>query len=65
MTLMSQKDQIHHDLAGEDILYSDDIRFIEYRRKWDENPKKLYHGEFPLHLDIEVTSNCNLKCPFA
>jgi radical SAM protein with 4Fe4S-binding SPASM domain len=61
---MSQKDQIHHDLAGEDILYSDDTRFIEYRRKWDENPKKLDHGEFPLHLDIEVTSNCNLKCPF-
>ena len=64
MTLISQKDQIHHDLAGEDILHSDDTRFIEYRRKWVENPKNLDHGEFPLHLDIEVTSSCNLKCPF-
>jgi len=64
MTLISHKDQIHHDLAGEDILHSSDTRFIEYRRKWDENPKNLDHGEFPLHLDIEVTSSCNLKCPF-
>ena len=64
MTQTSQKDQIHHDLAGEDILDSDNARFIEYRKKWDENPKKLDHGDFPLHLDIEVTSACNLKCPF-
>ena len=61
---MSQKDKIHHDLAGEDILCSDDTSFIEYRRKWDENPKNLEAGGFPLHLDIEVTSSCNLKCPF-
>ena len=64
MTKIVQKDQIHHDLAGEDILCSDDTSFIEYRRKWDENPKNLEAGGFPLHLDIEVTSSCNLKCPF-
>ena len=64
MIQTAHKDLIHHDLAGEDILCSDDISFIEYRRKWDENPKNLDYGEFPLHLDIEVTSNCNLKCPF-
>lgn len=64
MTQTSQKDQIHHDLAGEDILGSKDLRFIKYRRKWDENPKNLKHGDFPLHLDIEVTSACNLRCPF-
>lgn len=64
MTQTSQKDQIHHDVAGEDILVSSEAKFKEYRRKWDENPKKLNPGTFPLHLDIEVTSNCNLKCPF-
>ncbi|MFQ5713579.1 MAG: radical SAM/SPASM domain-containing protein [Candidatus Scalinduaceae bacterium] len=64
MTQAAQKDHIHHDLAGENILHSDDARFIEYRKRWDENPKKLDHGDFPLHLDIEVTSACNLKCPF-
>lgn len=64
MTKTAEKDQLHHDLAGENILDSDDVRFMEYRRKWDENPQNLNPGPFPLHLDIEVTSTCNLKCPF-
>lgn len=58
------KDNIHHDIAGEDILAIQDEKFNTYRRLWDANPKKLLHGDFPLHLDIEVTSVCNLKCPF-
>lgn len=64
MTQTAQKDQIHHDIAGKDILSVDDEEFSTYRRLWDENPKHLEHGDFPLHLDIEVTSACNLKCPF-
>lgn len=39
------------------------LEYKEYRRKWEENPKKLVIPEFPLHMDIEVTNNCNLKCP--
>lgn len=38
-------------------------RYWEYRRKWEEYPKKMYAGEFPLHLDIETTNACNLRCP--
>jgi radical SAM protein with 4Fe4S-binding SPASM domain len=34
----------------------------EYRRRWEENPKKHDPGEFPIHLDIEATRACNLKC---
>ena len=64
MIQTAQKDDIHHDIAGGDILAKDDEKFQTYRRLWDENPKNLLHGEFPLHLDIEVTSVCNLKCPF-
>lgn len=60
----AQKDRIHHDIAGEDLLAAKDSRFVEYRRKWDDNPRKLDPGGFPLHLDIEVTSGCNLRCPF-
>jgi len=59
-----RKDNIHHDISGEEILASTDPRFIEYRRRWEENPKDLEPGNFPLHIDIEVTSVCNLKCPF-
>jgi radical SAM protein with 4Fe4S-binding SPASM domain len=64
MIQTSQKDNVHHDIAGEDILLVDDDKFRTYRRLWDENPKNLDPGPFPLHLDIEVTSACNLKCPF-
>ena len=51
----AHKDQIHHDVAGDDILASSDTRFNEYRRKWDENPKNLTHGDFPLQFQIELT----------
>ncbi|KUO39432.1 MAG: hypothetical protein AVW05_01565 [Hadesarchaea archaeon DG-33] len=34
-----------------------------YRRKWEEYPKKMYAGDFPIHLDIETTNACNLRCP--
>jgi len=64
MAKVAQKDQIHHDIAGEDILSVGDDKFRTYRRLWEENPQNLDPGHFPLHLDIEVTSACNLKCPF-
>jgi len=38
-------------------------RYKEYRRKWNENPKKHIVAEFPIHLDLESASGCNLKCP--
>lgn len=36
--------------------------YWEYRRKWVEYPKKMFAGEFPIHLDIETTNVCNLLC---
>lgn len=53
-----------HHIAGEDLFRKDDPRFMEYRRKWKEWPETLQAGGFPLFIDIEVTSACNLKCPF-
>ncbi len=38
-------------------------RYLEYRHKWVEYPKKQIVSPFPLHLDIETTRRCNLKCP--
>lgn len=34
----------------------------EYRREWDERPRRLDPGDFPLHLDIDPTNRCNLAC---
>lgn len=33
-----------------------------YREKWENWPKQHITGPVPIHLDIEATSNCNLKC---
>jgi len=41
-----------------------DERVKEYRRKWRENPVQHHLERFPIHLDIESTSICNLKCIF-
>lgn len=41
-----------------------DERFLEYRRRWYEYPRDFKVGDFPIHLDIEATNACNLKCPF-
>jgi radical SAM protein with 4Fe4S-binding SPASM domain len=41
-----------------------DPAFLEYRRRWHEDPAGFVAGAFPIHLDIESTSVCNLLCPF-
>lgn len=41
-----------------------DPRFLEYRRRWVEDSATLTTGPFPIHLDIESTDVCNLRCPF-
>jgi radical SAM protein with 4Fe4S-binding SPASM domain len=38
--------------------------FKEYRRRWLEYPKSFTLGDFPMHLDVESTGVCNLRCPF-
>lgn len=37
--------------------------YWEYRRKWEEYPKKQIVAKFPPHLEIECTRRCNLRCP--
>lgn len=39
------------------------LEYKEYRKRWEEYPKKLIISEFPLHIDIGITSKCNLRCP--
>ncbi|KAF5083756.1 Coenzyme PQQ synthesis protein E [anaerobic digester metagenome] len=40
--------------------YSDE--YLDYRRKWVENPKNFIVERAPIHLDIETHTSCNLKC---
>lgn len=36
--------------------------YRDYRRRWLENPVNRVVENFPLHLDVEATTHCNLKC---
>lgn len=36
--------------------------YWDYRDKWENFPKKKKVSGFPIHLDIEATSDCNLLC---
>ncbi len=53
-----------HTLGGKSVDDKQDEKFREYRKKWKENPIKGILEKFPIFLDIEVTSYCNLRCPF-
>lgn len=54
-----------HHIAGEDLFSPQSaVLFKEYCRKWQEWPETFQAGEFPLFIDVEVTSACNLRCPF-
>ena len=39
-----------------------DLRYLIYRTKWNFVADHDYVTSFPLHLDIETTDACNLKC---
>ena len=51
-------------LGGQSVHESTDAKYLEYRRQWMENPKNFKVRDFPIHLDIEITNRCNLKCTF-
>ena len=53
-----------HHIAGDNLFVSEDNKHKEYRKKWKEWPEEFRVGDFPLFIDVEVTSACNLKCPF-
>ncbi len=37
--------------------------YDQYRKDWSDIPRRKKETRFPLHLDIETTTFCNLKCP--
>lgn len=37
--------------------------YAEYRRNWSEYPRTQHVSEYPLLVDIELSSVCNLTCP--
>ncbi len=61
---MIEVDANFHTLRGRSVVDRGDARYREYRQRWKEWPETFHAGEFPLHLDVETNSLCNLRCPF-
>lgn len=38
-------------------------RYHEYRRLWDEAPRSMTFPPFPLNVDIEPNTTCDMLCP--
>jgi radical SAM protein with 4Fe4S-binding SPASM domain len=51
--------------AGFEVCRGDgwEQEYAEYRRKWSEYPKQQHIADYPLLVDIELSSLCNLTCP--
>ena len=43
--------------------YGNIEEYEEYRKKWKNFPKNKILNDYPLHVDIELASICNLRCP--
>lgn len=37
--------------------------YAENRRQWTEFPRRQHVADYPLHVDLELASVCNLRCP--
>lgn len=51
-------------LSGKCDPSSQSEAYREYRRSWIEMPRQMLLRDFPMHLDIEATNRCNLRCTF-
>jgi radical SAM protein with 4Fe4S-binding SPASM domain len=56
----------NHKFLNEDRLKKWEIEkgdeYLNYRKQWHNNPKNGIVNDVPIHLDIEATSACNMKC---
>lgn len=51
-------------LAGNSEPAQPGASYREYRRCWQELPRAFMLRDFPMHLDLEASSRCNLRCTF-
>ncbi len=62
------KPVIYHylDIIGKTNLAGPKLspEYVEYKRKWEENPKQFIVSDFPLYLNVEVSGKCNLMCGY-
>ena len=53
-----------YSLGGTSVHEGKSPEYQNYRKCWVEYPSKFILRDFPMHLDIEISSRCNLRCTF-
>ncbi len=53
----------HYHTRKNTLANRDPIQFAKYREQYETWPQMQKAGDFPTHLDLELSSACNLKCP--
>lgn len=51
-------------LTASNVHEGGNAEYRHYRQCWQDYPSRFILRDFPMHLDIEATSRCNLKCVF-
>lgn len=64
MTVEATPNSNFTSLGGKSPHERDDARYKQYRSEWEGRPKSFKAEAFPVHLDIETTNRCNLRCTF-
>lgn len=65
IAIETKVDHNYHELKNDKVARweaSLPPEYWAYRKKWNEYPAQHKVEQIPIHLDIEATSNCNLKC---
>jgi len=54
----------YREIRSKDVVWPNyrSEKYWEYRKNWSDYPTKMHVSDYPLHLDIETTSYCNLAC---
>lgn len=47
-----------------EVIKRHNLSFLIYRLKWNLSGKYKYPLKFPVHIDLEINSNCNYRCIF-
>ena len=51
----------HFQIVSSNVSIEDE-RYLEFRKRWNHYTKTLEVSPAPLHVDIELTNACNLRC---
>lgn len=54
-----ERDALFEEYRGEGWV----TEYRNYRKNWSEYPQKQFVGEYPLLVDLELSTLCNLHCP--